>query len=115
MRKAIDLSLPPVAWLSNDEKLAGRNVLLHVRSASVVEILERDFALLKTDTIAKEFVYTNIYGVDEPMVAALHFAPLLTDCSPEEISELVLNPVIEYYKKECDKMDRADAAGSQLN
>lgn len=79
-KEIIDLTLPPIVfldgWSADGDTLEGRTVLLHVRSASVVEILEADAAHLKAGTPVFEFSFTNGYGIDERMVAAAFYASL---------------------------------------
>ncbi len=104
--KATNLTLPEFAFL-DDPALHGRNVILHIRSASVVEILEANETCLAPNVISKHFTYRDRYGFDEKMVAALHHAPLLSDYSRDEIIAQVLDPVIEYYKRDCDSMDKS--------
>lgn len=106
MIKLVNLNLPPVAWLS-DEELEGRNVLLHVRSASVIEILEDLPGLnLNDGVIKKKFIYLNRYGFEEKMVAVLHYSTILTD--EEFIESGIFEEVIDYYKADCDRMDQMD-------
>lgn len=112
MEKAVNLTLPTFAWLTDDE-LDGRDVLLHVRSASVLEFFDaNNVVCLRPDVIQKRFVYRNRYGVDEPVIVAVHYAPLLDDF--ELIMDEVVEPAIAYYKADCDKMDEDDGRW-QLN
>ncbi|MDE7392881.1 MAG: hypothetical protein K2M80_00190 [Muribaculaceae bacterium] len=106
MEKAVNLKLPAFAWLTDDE-LDGRDVLLHVRSATVLEFFSADTTLcLRPDVIQDRFTYRNRYGVEEPTIVAVHYAPLLDE--REQIMEEVVEPAITYYKRDCDKMDEDD-------
>lgn len=57
--KKIELTLPAFAFLEDSghdgNTLEGRNVIMHIRSASVVEILERDKCGLKEGGSEEEF------------------------------------------------------------
>ena len=104
MKNPVNLTLPPFAWLS-DDSLAGRNVILHVRSASVIEILQDEPTLvLNPNVITKRFTYRSIFGTTEKMIAALHYSPLVDD--KEQILDAIIDPAIEYYCDDCDKQDR---------
>lgn len=105
MKRKTELALPPFAWLT-DSALEGRNVILHVRSASVVEMLEAGAAHIKKGVMSKRFTYRNIYGIDEEMIAVLHHSPLTDDRSI--IESEILDPAIEYYKHDCDRQDSLD-------
>ena len=108
MEKAVNLTLPPFAWLTDDE-LDERDVLLHVRSATVLEFFSADTTLcLRPDVIQQAFIYTNRYGVEEPTIVAVHFSPLLDDV--DIIREEVIAPAIDYYKRDCDKQDSDDGS-----
>lgn len=110
MKKLTDLSLPAFAFL-DDPTLRGRNVILHVRSASVVEILEEDSVLaLDENAIRYHFVYDGP-AAPERMVAVLHHAPLLEASDPEEIVDIVLRPAAEYYMEDCRRLDSENISG----
>ena len=63
--KGVELNLPEFAFVESSghdgDKLQGRNVILHVRSASVLEVLETDKVYLKEDIISFDFHNTNKY------------------------------------------------------
>ena len=110
MEKKINLTLPAFAFLEDSghdgNELQGRNVIMHVRSASVVEILERDKCGLKDDVVKKNFTYTNRYGIVEKMVVALHFCMTLDPVADREmIVNEVLIPAAKWY---CDWADWED-------
>lgn len=98
--KTINLTLPDFAFLDDaqDGQLSERNVILHVRSASVVEILERGKAMLYDDVLTYKFSYTNPCGIAEPMVAVLHYtATLDKDKDPDLIKRKILKPAAQWY------------------
>lgn len=100
--KQLNFTLPEFAFLDGDE-LRGRNVILHVRTASVIEMIEdTGNVFLNDETRCIEFVYHDKYGVPEEMICALHHAPLLDDI--DEIEDM-MNRAIEFYKNACNKLD----------
>lgn len=110
MKKKISLTLPEFAFVEGseheDNMLDGRNVILHIRSASIVEVLERDKCHLNDGVVKKNFTYTNRYGVEEKMVVVLHYCVTLdmrTDV--EMIKEEILKPAAKWY---CDWADWED-------
>lgn len=105
MEKLVNLTLPEFAFVegSDHEKnniLSERMVILHVRSASVIEILERENAFLTEGVLAYNFSYTNSFGIKEPMVAALHYSATLDkDADREMIIKEIIKPAAQWY---CD-------------
>lgn len=109
MSKTINLKLPDFAFLDDaqDGQLEERNVILHVRSASVVEILERGKAMLYDGVLSYKFTYTNTYGISEPMVAVLHYtATLDKDKDTELIRQEILKPSAQWYCKWAEWEDK---------
>lgn len=91
MEKLVNLSLPEFAFVEGSEHekkniLAERIVILHIRSASVIEILDRDNAFLTEGTLTYNFSFINSFGVKEPMVAALHYSATLDKDADRELS-----------------------------
>lgn len=105
MEKLVNLSLPEFAFVEGSEHekkniLAERIVILHIRSASVIEILDRDNAFLTEGTLTYNFSFINSFGVKEPMVAALHYSTTLDkDADRETIINMVMKPASQWY---CD-------------
>lgn len=103
--KEIDLTLPEWAFLDahshEGDILHGRTVILHVRSASVVEILENP--KLGSKVLAYNFTnYTN-----ERLTAALHYsATLNVNTDVEYIRENILIPCSKWYIKYCKWEDQ---------
>lgn len=71
-----DLSLPEFAFVDDDKpngKLHGRNVILHTRSMSIIEVLDKDEVLyIEPHVLTCEFNYINPYDAIEHKVAILH-------------------------------------------
>jgi len=106
MKQAIkDLYLPDFAFLAGwgreDETLHGRNVIMHVRSASVVEMLdEEDVLALREGVLTHKFDYINRWGVVEHHVAVLHHSATLDEAlDAEMIRKKVLVPAVEWYAR----------------
>lgn len=74
--KLVDLKLPAFAFIEDSghdgDLLEGRNVILHVRSMTVIEVLERDNCFLKEGIPVYKFRYTNKYGIVERFIMAVH-------------------------------------------
>lgn len=86
MKKLIDVTLPEWVWLNGGEHekggdpLNGRNVIMHVRSATVIEFfLEDDFVEASDSILKYPFVYRNLVGIKEKHVAVLHFSAAVDD------------------------------------
>ncbi len=110
MNNIQELNLPEFAFLDanvcDKNELQGRTVILHVRSASVVEIFDREDVFLKQGTISFKFSYTNSFGIREPMIAALHYcATLDVNTDGNLIKELILKPCAKWYCNYCEWED----------
>lgn len=108
--KMVDLTLPAFAFLdahvSDKDELEGRNVILHVRSMSVVEIFERQDVVFNDDVLTYKFFYTNNFGVKESYIAALHFcATLDKNADRNMIKEEIMKPAAIWY---CDYLKWED-------
>ena len=111
MERRVELNLPAFAFLDGsgheENILEGRNVIMHVRSASIIEILDRGMCCLKPGVVKKNFTYTNRYGEEEKMVAVLHYCGTLDAAvDTEMIKEEVLKPAVVWYCDYCDWEDR---------
>ena len=67
MDRLVNLTLPEFAFVEGSEHeknniLSGRIVILHIRSASVVEILDRDNTFLTEGTLVYNFSFVNSIG-----------------------------------------------------
>lgn len=105
-----NLTLPAFAFIENQTDkgvLTGRNVILHVRSASVIEILNKDDVInLSENALTCEFDYVNAWGVVEHYLAALHFcATLDVETDRNLIIDGGLSPAADWF---CEYMDWED-------
>ena len=100
--KAIKLDLPAFAFLDGNnginDTLEDRTLVLHIRSASVLEFFH-DEVLLKENIIYKEFDYINTYHIMEQITIALHYCPTIDIIDKELIIENIINPAIDWYKE----------------
>lgn len=102
MSELKELTLPAYAMLDgcHEHDLDGRDVILHVRSGSIIEIFERDKIFLHENVITYKFLYRNRFGVAERMIAALHYCPILdANEDAEQIKQEILKPAAQWY---CD-------------
>ena len=103
MDRLVNLTLPEFAFVEGSEHeknniLSGRIVILHIRSASVVEILDRDDAFITEGTLIYNFAFVNSFGVKEPMVATLHYSATLDkDADREMIIKVIMKPAAQWY------------------
>ena len=103
MDRLVNLTLPEFAFVEGSEHeknniLSGRTVILHIRSASVVEILDRDDAFITEGTLIYNFAFVNSFGVKEPMVATLHYSATLDkDADREIIIKKIMKPAAQWY------------------
>lgn len=111
----ISLTLPEFAFVegSGHEKggdpLYGRNVILHTRSASVMEVFLKEEVVLNEDVISFNFSNTNKFGIKERMIIALHYSATLDKIADRDtIIEDVLKPAAIWYCGYCDWEDEQD-------
>lgn len=111
----ISLTLPEFAFVegSGHEKggdpLYGRNVILHTRSASVVEVFLKDDVVLNDDILSLNFSNANSLGIKEKLIIALHYSATLDKSIDRDmIIEDVLKPAAIWYCGYCDWEDEQD-------
>ena len=115
-KKIVELKLPEFAFVegSGHEKtnvLDGRNVVLHIRSASIAEVFDWEDVALNPWVLAYRFTYTNIHGIRERKVIALHYSATLDIKSDRKmIIEEVLIPASKWF---CDYLDWEDKQDHQ--
>lgn len=103
MDRLVNLTLPEFAFVEGSEHeknniLSGRTVILHIRSASVVEILDRDDAFITEGTLIYNFAFVNSFGIKEPMVATLHYSATLDkNADREMIINEIMKPAAQWY------------------
>lgn len=108
----IELRLPEFAFVDGSEHekkdiLKDRTVILHVRSASVIEIIERENAFITEGTLTYNFTHTDLFGIEEDMIALLHYCTTLDkDADRGMIINHVLKPAAQWYCNYCDWEDR---------
>jgi hypothetical protein len=119
--KSVNLNLPEWAWVDGGEHetggdpLKGRNVIMHVRSATVLEILEQDMCIIKDGVRQIPFEYVDVFGIAEQMVCVLHYSATLEDW--DDKIETIMQKGIEWYKTYCAWEDRNIVVGdsAELN
>lgn len=86
--------------------LYGRNVILHTRTASVLEVLEWKMSAVKPEKLQMRFAYRNKYGLDEQLIIVLHYSATLDELDDrEELFERVIEPAAKWYCDYCDWED----------
>lgn len=109
MKKMIQLTLPEFAFVEGykgkDDELYGRNVILHVRSASVMEVFDKGDAFLGEDVITRTFKNVSPVGVTEDLVMALHHSPLLDTNADRDYIENIMKSACKWYCDYCDWKD----------
>ena len=106
-----ELSLPEFAfvdgsWHETPNPLEGRTVILHTRTASVIEIFDRDKALINDDVLTFKFGYINKFNVREHMIAALHYSATLDiEEDYDMIIDKVMRPAAKWYCDYCTWQD----------
>ena len=105
-KKIIESKLPEFAVLDGSchegNTLEGRDVVIHIRSASVLEFSEYDDAILKKETLYAEFDFENQYnfGIIEHKMCVLHYCATLDRIKDEKmILNKIILPAIEWYKQ----------------
>lgn len=106
MKQKNDLTLPEWVWLDATchlgNALEGRDVLLHVRTHTMLEFFNQTDTQvqLNPEVKQKQFYYKNKFGVVENYIVAVHY-------SLTEFSDLdqVIESAIEFLKQWMDWMD----------
>lgn len=112
MNTVKDLNLPEFAFIegwggNSNDVLKGRNVVLHVRSASVIEMLPNEEILaLRAGVLTYKFDYINKYAVVEHYTAVLHYCATLDEKAD---AEMIRNEIMAKAAKWfCDYMEWED-------
>ena len=109
--RIVELALPEFAFVEGSghehpDILRGRNVILHTRTASVLEVLEWKMSAIKPEKLQQRFTYRNMYGLDEQLIIVLHYSATLDEVADRTmIFERVINPAIEWYTHYLDWED----------
>ena len=109
--KVINATLPEFAFVDSSghdgDALKGRNVIFHIRSASVVEIFEEDSFFPCKDVITFRFKNTNALGGEEYYIAVLHYtATLDIAIDKKEIIDRIMIPAAKWFCDYCDWEDQ---------
>lgn len=111
-KKLIDLSLPEwVFWegyTHEGKTLGDRTVIEHVRSATVMEIFDRDHdnVLLKPDVLTFKFINEGIGR--ERLLVALHYSLTLDKDADREALLVIMKRCAMWYCDYCDWEDSLD-------
>ena len=108
MKQKTDLTLPEWVWLDATchlgNALEGRDVLLHVRTHTVLEFFSQNEIQiqLKPEVKQKQFYYLNKYGIKENYKVAVHWS-LATEFT--DLDE-VIEKAIQFFKDWMTWMDK---------
>lgn len=108
--KRIELTLPEWAFLDANahegDKLQGRTLILHVRSATVIEILDRDNQAFGLNPDVVYFKFKNVHIGEERLTAVVHYCCTLDVKNDKQaIIDNVLKPCAKWYCDYCDWED----------
>lgn len=111
--KIVELKLPEWAWVDGGEHepsgdpLKGREVIIHIRSASVMEVFNHGEVVSKMATLQYDFDCTNAFGVIEHKTMLLHFSPQLhiSDDNDRETLLEIMQKGAKWYCSYCDWED----------
>lgn len=108
--KLQELTLPEFAFIEGyktGNELEGRTVILHTRTASVIEVFNRNDVVFNEGVLTYNFGYINKFGVREPMTAALHYcATMDVDSDGYMIKNEILKSAAKWYCDYCTWEDK---------
>ena len=89
--KTSEITLPEFAFLDGHthqgETLKARTVILHIRSASVIEVFSDEDIVMLADHVPKQtFRYINLFNVAEEHTFAIHYSFADVDDIPDILS-----------------------------
>jgi hypothetical protein len=112
--KIISLTLPEFAFVTgaenDNDELRERTVILHVRTATVMEIFASDEVCLKPDVLQYDFIRHAPF-FDEPLTIALHYSATMED--KERILD-VMKRAGDWYCDYCDWEDLEIATNEDI-
>lgn len=103
----VDLTLPEWAWVDGGDHeeggnpLAGRSVFMHVRSATVMEVFDRDLVVAKEGVLQYDFGFHNSFGITEQLTLLMHFSPFLNAEDDYDRLMKILKAGAEWYMDYC--------------
>jgi hypothetical protein len=101
----VKLTLPEFAFVAgaenDNDELRGRTVILHVHTATVMEVFESSDVCLNVDALHYDYVRHTPY-FDEALTIALHYSATLDD---EEDIFKVMKKAAQWYNDYCDWED----------
>jgi hypothetical protein len=108
MKQKIDLKLPEWAFLDGTShlgnELEGRDVLLCLRTNTIIEFLSLDKMEINLKYVVKQkkFIHINLLGIEETYLVIVHY------CKAEftDLDE-VIDKAIEYFKAWMTWMDES--------
>lgn len=111
MKELIELNLPEWAFLDAHSHLGNplgnRTLILHVRSATVIEIFDLDYDKFNLKEGVLSFKFNNIGVRKERLIAVVHYcAKLNIRADAEYIIENILKPCAQWYCLYCDWEDK---------
>lgn len=121
-KRVIQLTLPAFCFLEGsghevDDSTLGRNIIYHVRSASVIEAIPRqDLLGIEEGVLKYEFTHFNQQLlIAENFVLLLHYCGTLDkDLDRELIINEVMRPAAKWFSDYCDWEDENIAKGKLL-
>jgi hypothetical protein len=104
------LDLPEWAFLDAHshlgDPLTGRTVILHIRSATLIEIFDRDRETVNLKDGILTFKFDNANAGYERLMAAVHYSATLDiHADATYIKENILKPCAQWYCEYCDWED----------
>lgn len=103
--KKTELTLPEWAFLDAHshlgDQLEGRDVILHVRTNTILEVFDQNLVSLNPEIKMFRFKHKNHFGIIEPKIITV-----LYTFAPDDIDEIMKKAAIWY----CDYLDWTDTA-----
>lgn len=106
--KKVELTLPEWAFLDTlsheGNPLDGRDVIMHIRSSSVLEVFDEDKVSLIPEAKSFKFKHRNKLGLIERKIVVVHYT-----FDPDIIDE-IMKKAAKWY---CDYLDWIDSGISE--
>lgn len=98
----LNFNLPNIVFLDDDcgkdNVLAGRSVILHIPSMSIIEFIhleDKEEVHLNDDVKTYYLHYDNKFGIKEEILAVVHKSNM--DIHSSDFDELVAKPCVQWY------------------